>query len=147
MDELKKQEQWILPLDNIVVFPKMKTKIAISDHESVNIKTLINTRNNNIIGLSLKNDTEEGKYKESDFYKVGTLLQIDSLQESDDGYVIYVQGVKRIKIEELFLKHPALKFKNCSIDLDNPKDLGEKKVFVYLSKLKHDKEEGLLLKA
>jgi len=56
---------------------------------------------------------------------------------------------KRIyeKIEELFLKHPALKFKNCSIDLDNPKDIGEKKIFVYLSKLKPDKEESLLLSA
>ena len=101
MEELKKQEQWVLPLDNIVVFPKMKTKIAISDHESVNIKTLINTRNNHMIGLSLKNETEEGKYKESDFYKVGTLLQIDSLQESEEGYVIYIQGVKRVKIEAL----------------------------------------------
>jgi hypothetical protein len=31
MENLNKQEQWVLPLDGIVVFPKMKAKIAISN--------------------------------------------------------------------------------------------------------------------
>ena len=130
MEDLKKQEQWVLPLDNIVVFPKMKTKIAITNHESVNIKTLIDTRNNNIIGITLKNNTEEGKYKESDFYNVGTILKIDSLQESDEGYVIYVRGVKRVKIEQLFLNDYDYSAKYSIIDevndMDEPNEINIK---------------------
>lgn len=135
MEELKKQEQWVLPLDNIVVFPKMKTKIAISDHESVNIKTLINTRNNYIIGLSLKNETEEGKYRETDFYKVGTLLQIDSLQESDGGYVIYVQGVKRVKTEQLFLNDYDYSAKYCTFDeVEDMDEINEENIKSFVKK-------------
>ncbi|HSO89407.1 MAG TPA: endopeptidase La [Draconibacterium sp.] len=135
MEELKKQEQWVLPLDNIVVFPKMKTKIAITDHESVNIKTLINTRNNYIIGLTLINQTEEGKYRESDFYKVGTLLQIDSLQESDDGYVIYVQGVKRVKIEALFLNDYDYSAKYSAFDeVEDMDEINEENIKSFIKK-------------
>ena len=48
MEDLNKQEQWVLPLDNSVVFPKMKTKIAVSDKDSLHIKNLIDTKNNYI---------------------------------------------------------------------------------------------------
>lgn len=135
MEELKKQEQWVLPLDNIVVFPKMKTKIAISDHESVKIKTLISTHNNYIIGLSLKNETEEGKYTESDFYKIGTLLQIDSLQESDDSYVIHVQGVRRVNIEALFLNDYdySAKYSNFN-EVEDMDEINEENIKSFIKK-------------
>ncbi|TKG97019.1 endopeptidase La [Puteibacter caeruleilacunae] len=103
MQQLKIQEQWVLPLDSVVVLPEMRTKIAITDHESVNIKTLLASGNNKVIGLSLKNDSEEGKYIVSDFYEIGVILNIDSLQESDSGYVIHVEGLNRVRIEHLFL--------------------------------------------
>ena len=103
MEELKNQEQWLLPMYNIVVLPNMKTKIAITDHESVNIRTLLDTGNNTIIGLGIKDQAEEGKYQESDFFRVGILLKIDSLQESRNGYVIHVQGLERVNIEKLYL--------------------------------------------
>lgn len=92
-----------MPMYNIVVLPGMKTKIAITDHESVNIRTLLDTGNNSIIGLGLKGDAEEGNYRESDFFKVGVLLRIDSLQDSGNGYVIHVRGHMRVGIEKLYL--------------------------------------------
>lgn len=103
MDILNKQEQWVLPLNNLVVLPKMQSKIAITEHESLTIKNLLDTQNKYIIGLSLKSNVAEGSYKESDFYTIGTLLQIDSIQESATGSVVHVRGVKRIRIDNLYL--------------------------------------------
>jgi ATP-dependent Lon protease len=135
MKDLSKKEQWVLPLDNVVVFPNMKTKIGITDHESVTIKTLIDAGNNNIIGLSLKHEAEEGKYQESDFYNIGTLLKIDSLQNSDEGSVIYVRGVKRVKIDQLFLKDYdySAKFSETAVtdDLDQ---LNEENIILFVKK-------------
>ena len=136
MEDLSKKEQWVLPLDNTVVFPNMKTKIGITDHESVTIKTLIDAGNNNIIGLSLKHEAEEGKYQESDFYNIGTLLKIDSLQNSDEGSVIYVRGVKRVKIDQLFLKDYdySAKFSETAVtdDLDQ---LNEENIILFVKKI------------
>ena len=111
MENLNKQEQWVLPLDDTVVFPKMKAKIAISDTDSVNIKTLVHNKNNYIIGLAVKNENSSGKYKKSDFFKIGTLLKIDSIQESESGYVVHVMGVKRISIDHLYINENDLSAK------------------------------------
>ena len=108
MENLNKHEQWVLPLENMVVFPKMKAKIAISNKDSLYIKTLMHNLNNYIIGLAVKNETGSEKYKKSDFYEVGTLLKIDSLQESESGYVIHVTGVKRISIDHLYTNDDGL---------------------------------------
>lgn len=103
MEHLNNQEQWVLPLNNIVVLPKMKAKIAISDSESVYLKNLLDTNNKHILGIALRNGKQNDAYVESDFFKVGTLLQIDSLQNADSGAVVHVQGIKRIAIDQLFI--------------------------------------------
>lgn len=49
------------------------------------------------------------------------------------------------KIEEIFPRKLFLEYKNDSIDLENPRDLGEKKIWVYLMKSKRHKIESLLI--
>lgn len=127
MEEHKNQEQWLLPMYNIVVLPNMKTKIAITDHESVNIRTLLDTGNNTIIGLGIKDEAEEGKYQESDFFKVGILLKIDSLQESRNGYVIHVQGQERVNIEKLYLSGYEYSAKFTILDEEDDLDVANAK--------------------
>ncbi len=135
MGNLNEQEQWVLPLDDIVVFPKMKAKIAISNKDSVNIKTSIRTRNNYIIGLVLKNGNSSEKYKKSDFYKVGTLLKIDSIQESEDGYVIHVMGVKRISIDHLYINDDDLSAKFTYLpEEDDLESSSEKNIKEFIKK-------------
>ncbi len=135
MENLNKQEQWVLPLDDTVVFPKMKAKIAISDTDSVNIKTLVHNKNNYIIGLAVKNENSSGKYKKSDFFKVGTLLKIDSLQESESGYVIHVMGVKRISIDHLYINDYDLSAKFTYLtELDDLEASSEKNIKEFVKK-------------
>lgn len=135
MENLNKQELWVLPLDDTVVFPRMKAKIAISDKESVNIKTLVHNKNNYIIGLAVKNENSSGKYKKSDFFKTGTLLKIDSLQESESGYVIHVMGVKRISIDQLYINDYDLSAKFTYLtELDDLEASSEKNIKEFVKK-------------
>ncbi len=98
-----KQEQWVLPLFDTVIFPNMKTRLAISKEDGSKIKTLFENQNNYLVGLSVKNDSNLDKYNENDFYKVGILLRLESLQSSDIGYFIHVKALHKVQIEKLFI--------------------------------------------
>ncbi|NJO90532.1 MAG: hypothetical protein HC831_17405 [Chloroflexia bacterium] len=98
-----KQEQWVLPLFDTVIFPNMKTRLAIDKEEGGKIKTLFENQNSYMVGLSVKNDLNFDKNNENDFYKVGTLLRLESLQSSDKGYFIHVRALHKVQIENCLL--------------------------------------------
>ncbi len=98
-----KQEQWVLPLLDTVIFPNMKTRLAIDKEEGRKIKTLFENQNNYLVGLAVKNDSNLDEYDEKDFYKVGTLLRLESLQSLDKGYFIHVKALHKVQIEKLFI--------------------------------------------
>jgi len=99
----KKQEQWVLPLFDTVIFPNMKTKLAIDKEEGSKIKTLFDNQNNYLIGLSVKDQHDSDKLGEDDFYSIGTLLRLESLQSSNKGYLVHVKALHKVKIDKLFV--------------------------------------------
>ena len=97
-----KQEQWVLPLFDTVIFPNMKTKLAIDKEEGIKIKTLFDNQNNYLIGLSVKRKPDADKLGADDFYTTGTLLRLESLQSTDKGYLMHVKALQKVRIEKLF---------------------------------------------
>ncbi len=90
----------VLPLRDVVVYPKMIVPIFVGREKSIEAIFKANDKASNVVLIMQKNpDTEVPK--PDDLYKVGTLGNILQLLKLPDGTVkILVEGIERIKIEK-----------------------------------------------
>ena len=89
----------VLPLRDVVVYPKMIVPIFVGREKSIEAVQAANDKASQIIlVMQKKAETEVPKVK--DLYKVGTLGNILQMLKLPDGTVkILVEGVERVKIE------------------------------------------------
>lgn len=89
----------VLPLRDVVVYPKMIVPIFVGREKSIAAVQAANDKASQIIlVMQKKAETEVPKVK--DLYKVGTLGNILQMLKLPDGTVkILVEGVERVKIE------------------------------------------------
>ena len=90
----------VLPLRDVVVYPKMIVPIFVGRDKSIEAVQAANDKASQIIlVMQKKAETEVPKIK--DLYKVGTLGNILQMLKLPDGTVkILVEGVERVKIED-----------------------------------------------
>jgi ATP-dependent Lon protease len=90
----------VLPLRDVVVYPKMIVPIFVGREKSIEAILKANDKGTNVILVMQKNaDIEAPEAK--DLYKVGTLGNILQMLKLPDGTIkILVEGIERIKIEE-----------------------------------------------
>ncbi|MDQ5985030.1 MAG: Lon protease 2 [Syntrophus sp. SKADARSKE-3] len=91
----------ILPLFNLLVFPKMMLPLEVLGDQSVNLVDDAMSRER-IIGLLLaKKSPVETNYKPEDFYEIGTIVVILKMAKGGDKKAqLLVQGIGRFRIKE-----------------------------------------------
>ena len=91
----------VLPLRDIVVFPKMIVPLFVGREKSINALELSMSKNKDIVLVTQKASKIEDP-KPKDLYSVGTLCKILQLLKLPDGTLkVLVEGVKRVKINFL----------------------------------------------
>ncbi len=100
----KKQKYPVLPLRDIVVYPKMIVPLFVGREKSIRALQEVVENDQNIILATQKNAAIEDPTQE-DIFNVGTLGTVLQLLKLPDGTVkVLIEGVERVKIEE-FLKN------------------------------------------
>ena len=109
----KKQKYPVLPLRDIVVYPKMIVPLFVGREKSIRALQEVVENDQNIILATQKNASIEDPTQE-DIFDVGTLGTVLQLLKLPDGTVkVLIEGVERVKIEE-FLKNPRSNEKPCA---------------------------------
>ncbi|WGH26093.1 MAG: endopeptidase La [Candidatus Shikimatogenerans bostrichidophilus] len=99
----------LLPINNIVLFPKLIIPITIFN-KYINKIIKKNYKKNKLIGVITKKDFNKDDYNIKNYYKIGTLAKIIKiLYISDNSLTIIIQGVKRFKIKKIYLKKKKIK--------------------------------------
>ncbi len=91
-------ESIVIPLFEIVVFPDSQTKFKV-DRATGEI-LLAGMRYGgtaHAVGLTVKNGTSPQELTAESLYKTGNLFRITRMQPADDGYLIWVRVVHRVK--------------------------------------------------
>ncbi|MDO4224433.1 MAG: endopeptidase La [Bergeyella zoohelcum] len=103
----KKQSLYpILPVRNMVMFPKVVIPITAGRNQS---KKLLEDaqRNNNIVGIVCQKDSNVDDPTERDLYSVGTLARILKIIKLPEGNVTAItQGIGRFKIKKMLGNQP-----------------------------------------
>lgn len=118
------KERIVLPLFDIVIYPHSTTKFLIDKNVG---ELLFNEMRNgepvHVIGLTIKNDQQPSDLSIDDFYLVGNLLHIRSLQPVGKEYLISVTALRRVKVNSLYLKNGL--FYSSYENLEDIQDLDE----------------------
>ena len=95
----KKETYPVLPLRDIVVYPKMIVPLFVGRTKSIKaLQEVIDTES--LVVLLTQKDAAVEEPLEDDVYQVGTLGSVLQMLKLPDGTVkVLVEGVERIKIE------------------------------------------------
>ncbi len=97
----------ILPLHDIVLFPKMVLPLIVMQKESIQIIDEAMSKDRIIGTAASRSDEPQSDYKTGDLYKFGTaavILKMAKIEE--DKAQLLLQGIGRFKIEEYTRKSP-----------------------------------------
>jgi ATP-dependent Lon protease len=93
-----------LVLKNTVLFPGITLPVLVSKEVGMNAinHALIHDREKRIIALTLKDGVEIDAAKAADFYNIGTICYIDSIESIDSGETVaYIVAEERYSIHEV----------------------------------------------
>ncbi len=96
----------ILPVRNMVMFPKVITPITAGREKS---KKLLEDamKNNQFIGILSQKNASEDNPEEKDLYKIGTLAKVIKIIKLPEGNITAItRGVKRFKIKNFVSQDP-----------------------------------------
>ncbi len=128
------EELRVIPIYHTVIFPQMNTKIMVDENLGKELSEMVANDQHFIIALAVKEKNIQSLNSNS-FYKVGNLVLIESIQESDKGKIVYIKSLKRIRYKNLSISDNSIKsqysFLPLITDLD---DSGRKDILDFIYK-------------
>ncbi len=117
----QKEKYPVLPLRDIVVYPKMIVPLFVGREKSIRALQEVVEGDQNIVLTTQKDATVE-EPKNNDIYKVGTLGTVLQLLRLPDGTVkVLVEGLERVKLDKVY-DDGAFMSANITIMPDTPLD-------------------------
>ncbi|MEN6443038.1 MAG: endopeptidase La [Methanoregula sp.] len=93
------QSHIVIPLFEIVIFPKTRTKIQVDKKTGeILVAAMADNDKAYAIGLTVRTrETDTQELSKEGLFTTGNLLKISAVQPADDGYLICAQAVRRVR--------------------------------------------------
>lgn len=98
MNNLEIKNAPLIPITETVIYPGIANRIFVNEEIGKNIKELIVKNNTLAIGLSTKDYKGLVQLTADSFYRIGVLMKFDKIQKSDNGYIIDITTINRVKV-------------------------------------------------
>jgi len=135
-----KREHLVLPLFDIVIFPKTRTKIQVNKTTGdIVIKEMNDGNVAYAVGLTVRSGTDPREVSEAALHITGNLLRISSVIPADDGYLVCAQAVQRVKAGTFFMRDGLL-YVTCELvpDLADLDDAVHAELIMDIKKIIHE---------
>ena len=118
---IKKDKYPLLPLRDIVVYPKMIVPLFVGRKKSINALQKVVDNDQNIVLVTQKDPTTEDPTSD-DVFHVGTLGTVLQLLKLPDGTVkALIEGVERVKIDKIIPNDDMIEVE-ITVNPDKPDD-------------------------
>jgi len=98
IEENKQDRLYVIPMEGVVVFPNMETKIKLSKHTGQIVYKLLKMGKNPVIGLTLKHEDQVGSPEPGDLYQTGVLLDVITVQPADNGFLLRAKSLDKVGV-------------------------------------------------
>jgi ATP-dependent Lon protease len=113
----------ILPLRNVVVFPLSFLPLSVGQPRSVRLIDEA-TLGERVIGLVLAKDPENSEPSPEEIHEIGTAAYMHRMVKGSDGNIgLFVQGLRRFKIEEWVATEPYLQARVVELEDEMPEGI------------------------
>ncbi|MGO8672250.1 MAG: LON peptidase substrate-binding domain-containing protein, partial [Capsulimonadaceae bacterium] len=99
----------LLPLRDTVIFPVLVAPIAVGREGSVRLVDDAVSAGSRIIAVVAMRDSSVDNPSATDIYPVGVAVIIRMMAKATDGIRMIVQGIARVRVEEILTEEPYLK--------------------------------------
>jgi ATP-dependent Lon protease len=120
----------VLPLFETIIFPHIKTKIKIGKKSGVSFFEKSNSGPFSAIGLAVKENTSRANLREGDFHLVGTMLRIESIQDTNNGYLLFVDSLEKVEARNIKAAGNGFKSEYSILADDNDLDENSRKEMI-----------------
>jgi ATP-dependent Lon protease len=93
----------LLPLDDMVIFPELKTKIKIDKTTGKMLEGL--KKAGSVFTLAVTTKETGTGLNEKNFYTVGNLVKLETLEASNDGYIAVLNSLERVEVQNINKKN------------------------------------------
>jgi len=119
-----REKHLVLPLINLVLFPKSEIKFGIDEGTGRKVLEMIKYNSKTLIGLTLKRDANRDSLDQNSFFQTGTRLKLLSIQPADKGYLLNVEAIEKVKARDFDCSEEGV-YVNYDV-IPNQDDLDEK---------------------
>ena len=124
MENRKNESLYVVPLEDIVMFPDVRTKIKIDITTGQFLEEL--TKSGPVFTLALTTDKDNLKsnLSQNRFYSIGNLVKLETIQKADNGYVAVLHSLEEVEVKNFKQKNGYLSAEYLPLVVNN--DLDEK---------------------
>ena len=90
------------------MFPEVKTKIKIDKATGKLLEDLKKSGPVFTLALTVNKDTPKTSLPENQFYSVGNLAKLETIQQSEDGYVVLLHSLEEVEVLNIKQKNGHL---------------------------------------
>lgn len=91
----------VIPITDTVIFPGIKSHIFVNKAIGENIRKLMMHNQTQVIGLSVRKYHAFDLLTEEDFFKVGVLMKVEDLKETNEGYIVEITTLERADVNSI----------------------------------------------
>ena len=92
------EEKFVIPLFEIVVYPDSRTKFQVDKATGeLLLAAMEHADGMHAVGLTVKSGTRPSELTRESLYTIGNLFRISHIQPADNGYLVCVEVVRRVK--------------------------------------------------
>jgi len=126
----------VIPISDIILLPDMEYTVAF---QGESFKSQLSDGDDRAIVLSLKQNFNQNSLSEADFYRVGTLVKILTVEKQDQHSVLKLKVIDRVEINNLAFEDATV-WANYDIasDLVDLDLKSQEEMLVYIKQLVHD---------
>jgi ATP-dependent Lon protease len=106
----------LLPLKEHVLFPSVVAPLAVTRESAIKLIDDAAIANNRVIGVVTLRDPSIEQPGPDDIYPVGAAAAIRMMVKMPDGVRLIVQGLRRIRVEEIIQTEPYLRARVVPLD-------------------------------
>ena len=96
----KNKEGMVIPVSDIVLLPGMAYTLKLNNISEEELENLAKQEQFSI-ALPLKQNFNQNKLVQEDFYKVGVSFHVDEIEKTEKGYQIKIKVLDRVEIKDL----------------------------------------------
>lgn len=97
------KEGMVIPVSDIVLLPGMSYTLRLNKISEEELKNLANDEQFSI-ALPLKQNFNQSKLNQEDFYKVGVSFHVNEVEKTEKGYQVKIKALDRVEIKELTIE-------------------------------------------